>query len=621
MSVLELLAPLQSYAVSKVRKLSQLLWRFSKHAIKHPIKTIFLFVKLWLCLMVFSLFATLAMANPLPPQYDPTPVSPDSQTTSSFACVVNNGTYQVSTLSGQTPIDESPHSSCLAPAINYLTEQISSSSNFCSITASYTLETSRTAIVEYKKKVWGNCSDQIGSVRTTYGAAAVGVPIVTESCPPESAPHYNFGFTTNDTLMCYKLDPDYDDGSDYENSCPEPTADDTYVFGTAVSPSNVCYDNPEEQNSQCNISTDDTGGYYLPSKYGSQEPVECKAPSNGGDPTDTDPEDLFCYVYGTSGVYTADCPTTSISFNISGIEKNADQLIANHQRFQDIENSMISQTQIDELLESGELKGEKGDKGDRGERGLMGTQGLQGIQGVAGAAGADGSDGVDGIDGQNGEDGKDGKDGINGVDGADGLDGADGRDGSDGRDGTNGVDGQDGQDGEDGEDGEDCSVVNTNNGAVISCPDGSSSEVEGIDTDAVVSELVKQTNEIKKQTEEISKIGTYDGDAPKIDYTTRPEKYNEIANFDWENNNFGTVLEEHNDAMRNLPLFAAIDDFFVTSFGGNCPVWSETVTVLDASFNITFDQFCSSAVQSILPAIRAILMLIAGFFAWRIAIE
>lgn len=432
-------------------------------------------------------------------------------------------------------------------------------------------------------------------------------------CPPESAPKYTIPVGSGDNLMCAK--------PYVENECPEPTANDGYVFGTAVSPDRVCYNNPDSD-TQCSINTDDTGGYYLPTQYGSQEPVSCNtSPDPDGSDTNEDPEDLFCYVYGTNGIYSADCPTTSISFDITGIQKNADQLVVNHERFQEIENSMISQTQIDELLESGELKGEKGDKGDRGERGLMGTQGLQGIQGVAGAAGADGSDGVDGIDGQNGEDGKDGKDGINGVDGADGLDGADGRDGSDGRDGTNGVDGQDGQDGEDGEDGEDCSVVNTNNGAVISCPDGSSSEVEGIDTDAVVSELVKQTNEIKKQTEEISKIGTYDGDAPKIDYTTRPEKYNEIANFDWENNNFGTVLEEHNDAMRNLPLFAAIDDFFVTSFGGNCPVWSETVTVLDASFNITFDQFCSSAVQSILPAIRAILMLIAGFFAWRIAIE
>ena len=73
--------------------------------------------------------------------------------------------------------------------------------------------------------------------------------------------------------------------------------------------------------------------------------------------------------------------------------------------------------------------------------------------------------------------------------------------------------------------------------------------------------------------------------------------------------------------MRSVPIFSAIQDFFTTSFGGSCPVWQETVTVLDASFTVTIDQFCSAAVQSILPMIRAILMLVAGFFAWRIAIE
>ena len=614
MHVLEFLAPLQSYVVSKVLKLSQLLWRFIKHAIKHPIKTIFMFFKLWLCLMLFSLFAALAIAEE--PNLDDLK-SPKFGAVFTLRCGVQSSSP---TVVSDSRSGYACHPIFLADINKLISAHLSSGFYASAGEPSFSSESNWS--YTYVACRYGDCG-RYGTDGQKTASGQDYATVINEStdysCPPEGAPLHTIPVPTGNptdepNFMCAK--------PLFENECPEPTESDPYIFGTAVSPTNVCYDNPEKENSQCNISTDDTGGYYLPTKYGSQEPVNCEAPPKGSDPDgEADPEDQFCYVYGTNGIYSADCPTTSISFDITGIQKNADQLVVNHERFQEIENSMISQTQIDELLESGELKGEKGDKGDRGERGLMGTQGLQGIQGVAGAAGADGSDGVDGIDGQNGEDGKDGKDGINGVDGADGLNGSDGADGADGRDGTNGVDGQDGQDGEDGEDGENCSVVNTNNGAVISCPDGSSSEVEGIDTDAVVSELVKQTNEIKKQTEEISKIGTYDGDAPKIDYTTRPEKYNEIANFDWENNNFGTVLEEHNDAMRNLPLFAAIDDFFVTSFGGNCPVWSETVTVLDASFNITFDQFCSSAVQSILPAIRAILMLIAGFFAWRIAIE
>lgn len=582
MHVLELLAPLQSYAVSKVRKLTGFLWRITKHVIKHPIKTLFTLFKLWLCLMVLSVFATLAIAQ----DYNPEDLRSPSQVPAGD-CFSN--------YSGWAPSPPYSFESCKS----YVHGSIPR------MGVSFSRMSGLNMVFFYTDEATGE-QKETGGGRFLQNDTTLG-------CPPEGAPKHTIPVGSGDNLMCAK--------PYVENECPEPTINDGYVFGTAVSPERVCYDNPDSD-TQCSISTDDTGGYYLPSVYGSQEPVNCNtAPPSGSDDSTDDPEDQFCYVYGSNGIFSADCPTTSIAFDITGIQKNADQLVVNHERFQDIENSMISQSQIDQLLESGELKGEKGDTGEKGERGLMGLQGIQGIQGVAGVAGKNGIDGQDGVDGQNGQDGKDGINGTNGIDGRNGVDGADGRDGKDGINGTNGVDGTDGIDGEDGEDGENCSVVNTSNGAVISCPDGSSSEVEGIDTDAVVSELVKQTNEIKKQTDEITKLGTYDGDAPKIDYTTRPEKFNEISNFDWENNNFGTVLEEHNDAMRNLPLFAAIDDFFVTSFGGTCPVWTETISVLGASIPITIDQFCSSAVQSTLPAVRAILLLVAGFFAWRIAIE
>ncbi|NMM39669.1 collagen-like protein [Pseudoalteromonas arctica] len=415
-----------------------------------------------------------------------------------------------------------------------------------------------------------------------------------------------------------------------DNKCPEPQSTDGYVFGTATSPANICYDNPEDD-SQCVINTDDSGGYYLPSKYNSQEPTDCKAkPKDDGD-------DKFCTATGSSGVYSVDCPESSISFDITGIQKNADQLVVNHQRITEIEASFLTQQDIDSLVQSGQLKGEKGEKGDTGE---------QGIQGVAGAKGATGEKGADG---------KDGVDGTNGIDGATGEKGADGKDGIDGLAGVDGKDGINGKDGIDGEDGEGCSVVNTPDGARIACAesttdikdggscvtqqlangdaritcdDGSESTVNGVDEDGIISaldsqlaEMKKQTDELKLQNENLEKIGKYDGDKPSIDYDTKPEGYTKILEFDWENENFGTVLEEHNDAMSTLPLFSAIDNFFTTSFGGSCPVWQETVTVLDASFTVTIDQFCSSAVQSILPYIRAILMLVAGFFAWRIAIE
>ncbi|MBC7007786.1 collagen-like protein [Pseudoalteromonas sp. BZK2] len=429
------------------------------------------------------------------------------------------------------------------------------------------------------------------------------------------------------------------------NNCPENTAGDTYVGGSGSANSTVCYQN--DDGSQCHIQTDANGGYLLPSTFDSAEPVTC----NGLPSNNEDDEDKFCYVHNNGGIYSVDCPTTSISIDTTGIQKNADQLAVNHERLANIEASFISQQDIDNLMASGELKGEKGEQGEKGDKGEKGEKGEQGIQGARGAAGADGQKGEKGEQGEKGEKGDKGEKGEQGARGLQGIAGTNGTNGKDGKDGINGTDGIDG---EDGEDGEGCSIVSTMSGATISCgesqselsngncsteslsngdtkvtcPDGSESTVNGVDEDGIIgaldkqlSEMKKQTDELKSQSESLENIGTYDGEKPVIDYETKPDGYNEIAEFDWEAENFGTVLEEHNQAMRQLPIISAIENFFTTSFGGSCPTWSETVTVMEGSFTVTIDQFCSPAVQSILPMIRAILMLVAGFFAWRIAIE
>lgn len=99
---------------------------------------------------------------------------------------------------------------------------------------------------------------------------------------------------------------------------------------------------------------------------------------------------------------------------------------------------------------------------------------------------------ADGEDGSNGESGQDGEsctveqaeggavitcsDGTtafvsNGVDGSHGENGVDGHDGADGQDGAAG------EDGADGVDGTSCSVTEHVDGAMISCPDGTSAFV------------------------------------------------------------------------------------------------------------------------------------------------
>lgn len=553
MPFLELLVPLRSFVALKARKLIAWLWRGIKYFLRHPIKSIFVLVKLWFCLMLVTVFATMAIAS----QPDMTDLrDPEIVNDIAGECASTLGFN----LGYSKTLDE-----CIT---KFRPAFLSSINNDCGTTIDRISPRSEFSVSIYFTKRQMRTATTNPYCASTSGNAVVGLDRIKEreyeQCPPKAFPDYFIPVQTSNGLKCAKLF--------VENKCPEPQSTDGYVFGTATSPANICYDNPEDD-SQCVINTDDSGGYYLPSKYNSQEPTDCKAkPKDDGD-------DKFCTATGTSGVYSVVCPESSISFDITGIQKNADQLVVNHQRISEIEASFLTQQDIDSLVQSGELKGEKGDQGEKGDKGEKGEKGDQGIAGI------------------DGQDGKDGIDGINGIDGRNGLDGLDG------------------------EDGENCTVINTPTGATISCPDGSQAEVAGVDEDAIVSELTKQTTELKKQTDAITKLGTYDGDAPTIDYSTKPEKYTEIATFDWETTNFGTVLEEHNEAMRTLPLFSAIDDFFVTSFGGSCPVWQETVTVLDASFTVTIDQFCSSAVQSILPYIRAILMLVAGFFAWRIAIE
>ncbi|MBH0025907.1 collagen-like protein [Pseudoalteromonas sp. SWN29] len=556
-------------------KLSALTWSGLKYILLNPIKFTFALLKLWVCLMFFSLFATLVMAQ----DYNPNDLKPPA---------FKDTGQCYSGYSGYSTGTDYDLESCKSYVQSSISDPLLSFSHF---------EGNNIYFKEY---------NEIYRVYNYYGSGKLIPTDTILGCPPDDFPKYVIPVGEGENVQCAKP---------YEpNECPDATESDQYVFGTAVSPSNVCYDNPDSE-SQCNISTDDTGGYYLPSQYGSQEPVNCNTPPDSTGENGEDDEDKFCYVSGSNGIFQADCPTTAMTIDITGIQKNADQLLVNHERFQAIESSIITQEHLDQLKQSGELKGEKGDKGQKGDVGASGADGRNGVNGSIGASGSDGSDGSDG---------KDGKDGIDGKDGADGIAGADGNDGEDGEDGTDGIDGKnglDGNDGEDGEDGENCTVVNTSKGAAISCPDGSNSEVEGVDVDAVVSELKTQTSEIKKQTDLIKDFTEIDGDIPTVDYSSKPDKFLEIENFDWEATNFGTVLEEHNEAMSSNPIFHAVDNFFVTSFSGTCPVYTTTVNLLGSSLTITIDQFCSTAVQSILPYIRAILMLVAGFFAWRIAIE
>ena len=113
-------------------------------------------------------------------------------------------------------------------------------------------------------------------------------------CPPEGFPEHEYSVTLEPlptdplapTFMCAKLlsepEPDPD--------CPAPTDNDPFVFGSGGGQTSVCF--PAPNGRQCEIQTDENGGYYIPASYGSAEPVSCTPdidPSPDPDPT-PDPE-------------------------------------------------------------------------------------------------------------------------------------------------------------------------------------------------------------------------------------------------------------------------------------------------------------------------------------------
>lgn len=90
---------------------------------------------------------------------------------------------------------------------------------------------------------------------------------------------------------------------------------------------------------------------------------------------------------------------------------------------------------------------------------------------------------------------------------------------------------------------------------------------------------------------------------------------------DWGTRNFGTVLEANANRFKALPIFSAPSSFFTANFGGStCPTYSGSFSLFGANTTFQFDAFCSSAVLNMMPYIRAVVMMVFGFLAWRIAV-
>lgn len=90
---------------------------------------------------------------------------------------------------------------------------------------------------------------------------------------------------------------------------------------------------------------------------------------------------------------------------------------------------------------------------------------------------------------------------------------------------------------------------------------------------------------------------------------------------DWGQRNFGTVLTANAERFKALPVFSLPSTFFNANIvGGSCPSYTGSFTLFGTSFDVSFDAFCSQTVMSVMPYIRAVVMMLFGWLAWRIAV-
>ncbi|MND38069.1 hypothetical protein D3C80_287790 [compost metagenome] len=90
---------------------------------------------------------------------------------------------------------------------------------------------------------------------------------------------------------------------------------------------------------------------------------------------------------------------------------------------------------------------------------------------------------------------------------------------------------------------------------------------------------------------------------------------------DWGQRNFGTVLTANAERFKALPVFSLPSTFFNANIaGGSCPSYTGSFTLFGATTYVSFDAFCSQTIMSVMPYIRAVVMMLFGWLAWRIAV-
>lgn len=260
------------------------------------------------------------------------------------------------------------------------------------------------------------------------------------------------------------------------------------------------------------------------------------------------------------------------------------------------------------------MNGKDGAPGEKGADGVNGARGQDGAPGEKGETGATGATGPQGEKGEAGADGKDGEDGAAGATGAQGAQGIQGIQGVAGVAGAAGRDGIDGKDGEDGEDGEGLTAAQDGNDVgIFSATTGARlATLEGIDKDGIVSELQKSNTTLTDIDDKLEDLAS--PDAP----TEVNADYGDKFAIKDPARTYSSVLSEHVAQMKGTQMFQALSGFFSVSFNGDCSPINFNFTVYSQAFDIAIDPFCN---LTIWPYIRAVVMCVFGFFAFRVGFD
>ena len=89
--------------------------------------------------------------------------------------------------------------------------------------------------------------------------------------------------------------------------------------------------------------------------------------------------------------------------------------------------------------------------------------------------------------------------------------------------------------------------------------------------------------------------------------------------YDKKDKTLGDVMATHRQTLMQSPVGTGLVNFFAISGGGSCPTWSKEIPFLNVT--LTLDQFCSDMAATALAVMRVCVLLVAAFFAFRVAVE